>query len=425
MGITVKHGMHSAPPINKKNHKQRNSSIELLRIIAMLMILCNHYIVQSDVFVGTNIPPFSLKLYILLLLRCLGKLGVMIFFTISAWYLCMEKEPTMKKALKRVWILEREVLFYSLGLLIVCYIFARQYVTKPKIIYSIFPTISGREWWYVTAYVIFLLICPALTKGLRAIGKGVHASLCVVFIIGWGIIAGLMPLDILQSQYDGFINFLFIYVLVAFYRWYLDDCSARTAWVMVIVGAAILAISILGIQLLGSQLGSDSLRSKSTYLAQTCVKLPMLLVGFGIMVLFERRSFFNKVINSTASTTFGVYLIHEHQCVIDPLWRDSQFSLGRFYDSPYLFALLPAVIISVFVVAMLIDYIRQGIFAYTINRKESQWFYGLYDYIATRRWAIRLNQTVMAKPLPHETLISSSTISDQADNPIPPMYNKQ
>ena len=425
MGITVKHGMHIAPHISKTNRKQRNSSIELLRIIAMLMILCNHYIVQSDVFIGENVPPFSFKLYILLLLRCFGKLGVMIFFTISAWYLCMEKQPTMKKALKRVWILEREVLFYSLGLLVVCYIFARQYVTKPKIIYSIFPTISGREWWYVTAYVIFLLICPSLTKGLRAIGKGAHASLCVVFVIGWGIIAGLMPLGVLQSQYDGFINFLFIYVLVAFYRWYLDDFSARTAWLMVVIGASILAISILGIQLLGSQLGSDLLRSKSTYLSQTCVKLPMLLIGFGIMLLFEMKYLFNKVINSIASTTFGVYLIHEHQCVIDPLWRDSKFSLGRFYDSPYVFAFLLTVIISVFVVAMLIDYIRQGIFACTVNRKEGRWFYNLYDYIATCRWAIRLNRAVMAKPLPHESLIFSRNICDQADHPIPPMYNEK
>lgn len=41
-----------------------------------------------------------------------GKVGVVIFFTISAWFF-LDKEQTIKSNLKRIWILEREVLFWS------------------------------------------------------------------------------------------------------------------------------------------------------------------------------------------------------------------------------------------------------------------------------------------------------------------------
>lgn len=39
-----------------------------------------------------------------------GKVGVVIFFSISAWFF-LDKEQTIKSNLKRVWIMERELLF--------------------------------------------------------------------------------------------------------------------------------------------------------------------------------------------------------------------------------------------------------------------------------------------------------------------------
>lgn len=43
-----------------------------------------------------------------------GKVGVVIFFSISAWF-SLDREQTIKSNLKRVWIMERELLFWSLA----------------------------------------------------------------------------------------------------------------------------------------------------------------------------------------------------------------------------------------------------------------------------------------------------------------------
>ncbi|ANU43110.2 acyltransferase family protein [Bifidobacterium animalis] len=407
----------SASTPNKK--AKRNSSIELLRIIAMLMIIAHHYLVHSGF---KTIPPFSAKLFFFLFIQSFGKIGVLIFFTISAWYLCMEKRPTMRKSLKRAWLLEREVLFYSLTLMSLFLLLGRQYISKSVVVLSLFPTISSRVWWYVTAYIIFLVLCPSLTKGLRAIGKGTHSALCAVLLIGWGFIAGMLPNTILDSEVDGFINFLFIYVLVSFYRWYLDDWNSRTAWIMIIAGILTIALAIISIQTLGLALGSDSIRAHANYISQSCVKLPVLLIGFGMMILFERKYYTNKVINTIASTTFGIYLIHDYPAVREML-NGSSINLNAIYNNPQVILTFFIIIFTVFFSCMLMDLLRQCLFKITVDRHEGQVFERLYDSIAIRKWAQQLNSAIMKKSIPHESLISGKDLLEQADNPIPPTPN--
>lgn len=62
-------------------HK-RNSSIELLRIISMLMILFHHFLVHN--VTDYTLIKFGVVRFILqLFLESGGKIGVVIFFTVS------------------------------------------------------------------------------------------------------------------------------------------------------------------------------------------------------------------------------------------------------------------------------------------------------------------------------------------------------
>lgn len=89
----------------------RNSSIELLRIVAMFMILAHHFVVHNG-YDAKNLPLGPERISFQLVMQGGGKVGVVIFFTISAWFF-LDKEQTIKSNLKRIWILEREVLFWS------------------------------------------------------------------------------------------------------------------------------------------------------------------------------------------------------------------------------------------------------------------------------------------------------------------------
>ena len=110
-------GSKPRPPIRPSRRPEfqigggRNSSIELLRIVAMFMILAHHFVVHN----GYDVKNLSLgpeRTFFQLVMQGGGKVGVVIFFTISAWFF-LDKKQTIKSNLKRIWILEREVLFWS------------------------------------------------------------------------------------------------------------------------------------------------------------------------------------------------------------------------------------------------------------------------------------------------------------------------
>lgn len=108
-GAHAKHGM----PAHSRNSNGGNSSIELLRIIAMFMILTHHFIVHNGYDV-LKLPLGPERIFFQLVMAGGGKVGVAIFFSISAWFF-LDREQTIKSNLKRVWIMERELLFWSLA----------------------------------------------------------------------------------------------------------------------------------------------------------------------------------------------------------------------------------------------------------------------------------------------------------------------
>lgn len=105
------HVRHGAPAHSRiaNGGGQRNSSIELLRIIAMFMILMCHFIVHNGYDV-LKLPLGPERIFLQLVMQSGGTIGVDIFFSISAWFF-LDKKQTVKSKLRRVCIMERELLF--------------------------------------------------------------------------------------------------------------------------------------------------------------------------------------------------------------------------------------------------------------------------------------------------------------------------
>ena len=77
--------------------KNRNSSVELLRIIAILGVVILHY---NNAAIGgafKYVPSPSLKEYYLFFTECLFIAGVNIFYMISAYYLSKSNKRKLSK----------------------------------------------------------------------------------------------------------------------------------------------------------------------------------------------------------------------------------------------------------------------------------------------------------------------------------------
>lgn len=98
----------------------RNSSIELLRILSMFMILVHHLVVHNVVDYKA-MDPGIFRFLLQFLFVSGGKVGVVIFFAISAWFLA-DAATDVKASFRRVLMLEKEVLFYGVVLGVGCYL---------------------------------------------------------------------------------------------------------------------------------------------------------------------------------------------------------------------------------------------------------------------------------------------------------------
>lgn len=79
---------------------ERQSNLELLRIIAMIMVITVHYVGHGRVL--DNVEVFSLNFYVSNLMQAFTTFSVPIYVMISAYFMC-EKEFKLKRVFK-IWL---------------------------------------------------------------------------------------------------------------------------------------------------------------------------------------------------------------------------------------------------------------------------------------------------------------------------------
>ena len=88
---------------------QRNSNLELYRIIVMLLIVAHHYVVNSGLIGQMQSSPLTTNSVFLYLFGMWGKTGIDCFVLITGYFMCKSK-ATAAKFFKLLF----EVMFYKI-----------------------------------------------------------------------------------------------------------------------------------------------------------------------------------------------------------------------------------------------------------------------------------------------------------------------
>lgn len=372
--VNVKHGAPAHSRIANREG-QRNSSIEMLRIIAMFMILMSHFIGHNGYDV-LKLPLGPERIFFQLVMRSGGAIGVVIFFSISAWFF-LDREQTIKSNLKRVWIMERELLFWSLILVTFYLVFDRADLGMKLMVKSVMPLSMG-VWWYATAYAIFLALLPFLSKGLKALGREYHLKLAATVLVIWGLTSFIPEMIGIN---DGFLGFIYLFILISAYKWYMKPFTTKQVWLMTGIGLGFFLLYTAAsatLSLLGHDMGIFITGSW---------KLPVIMVGFGMFLLFDRVTFHSRVINRIAQSAFAVYLITDYAASEKLLWV-RLFNLQNLYQQPLAILQILSILLAIYAVCTLLDFIRQALFAATIDRRRGRWFELLWNKASS--WTHRM-----------------------------------
>lgn len=98
-------------------------------------------------------------------------------------------------------------------------------------------------------------------------------------------------------------------------------------------------------------------------------KLPVIMVGFGMFLLFDRVTFHNRAINRIAQSAFAVYLITDYAASEKLLWT-RLFNLQDLYQQPFAILQILGILLTIYAICILIDFARQALFAFTIDRRR-------------------------------------------------------
>ena len=336
----------------------------------MFMILMCHFIVHNGYDV-LKLPLGPERIFFQLVMQSGGTIGVDIFFSISAWFF-LDREQTIKSNLKRVWIMERELLFWSLILVTFYLVFDRADLGMKLMAKSVMPLSMGL-WWYATAYAVFLALLPFLAKGLKALGREYHLALASTVLVIWGLtsfIPGMVRIN------DGFFGFIYLFILISAYKWY-RTFTTRQVWLMIGTGLGFFLLytcASITLSLLGHDMG--------IYINGSW-KLPAIMIGFGMFLLFDRVTFHNRTINRIAQSAFAVYLITDYAASEKLLWT-RLFNLQDLYQQPFAILQILGILLAIYAACTLLDFVRQGLFAITIDKHRGHWFELLWNKASSR-----------------------------------------
>lgn len=341
--------------MSKMTKKERNSAIEMLRIVAILFIILSHACVHGG-FDTVN-SPVSLN-RILIQCGALGNLGVAIFVIITGYFYCESKISPEKigKLFSQVW-------FYSLFMAAICLLgFGCKY-SFGDYMQVIFPTIFT-EYWFFTAYIILIILSPALNIMIANMNRKQILILTISMIIVWVVI----PTFTLQYMYATEIpQFVMYYIVGAYFKRHPKNIFEKksTRIITTVFCFVLLFMSVIVMGVLEQQfeifIGKGSL-----FFAGNSLLIVGCAIGlFGIAVY--HRPFYNKVINMIAGASFGVYLIHDNPMFRGVLWG-RLMNNAQYYGSPLMILRIVICVLIVFMVSTLIELARQKTIARAMNR---------------------------------------------------------
>ena len=311
----------------KKDKTIRNSSIELLKIIAMFMIALSHSAQRDEMF-NAHIENIAF-------IRQLGQIGNAIFIVCSAYFL-NDSDKNKKEKVINI-ILDSFcismiflIVTLSLGINLSFEMLVKQFI----------PISLGNN-WFITCYLLFYIIHPYLNLIIKNLDKKQFTRLI------FGLFVYLVIEFFLKNKlyYSYLIGFVIIYFIVAYMKEYLQDFmhNKRLNFIILITGLLLSYLILIFTKIVGNNI---SFFSNKILYWNRFINIIFIFIAISSFNIANSIKWKKKLINNIASLSLLFYLIHDNllfRDCIKPILYDNYFN----NLPPYLWLLLEAIILFI------------------------------------------------------------------------------
>lgn len=335
----------------------RNYSLDLLRIISMLMIILMHSIDHSGVLEAAGTAAFPMRLYVYTA-YALTRVSVNCFIMISGYF--MVRQSFRPERLLSLWM---EVVFYSLLFRILFMVLGAKPFSPGALLGCFIPVLTGR-YWFVTIYFGLCFISPFLNIALNAMTGKQHLILMTVLFLLFPLWSAFFPFSQGMNSGGGW-GLAWFTVLYITGAWFRNCCrhTPRTPGSIKFLLWAAVTIFLAAVLTAGSymqpikRLGNIWNRYDSPF-----VYAATLFLFTAFLHMKGMPEGLQKFVKICTSSVFGVYLIHAHADISPWIWNTLDLP-GRL-SSPLFPALQLSSAAVIFLICCCIDVLRRKTVGY-------------------------------------------------------------
>lgn len=329
----------------------RDSSLELYRIICMLLIVSHHYVVNSGALQEVILHGNRINQIFLLILGAWGKVGINCFLLITGYFMC-ERKISLEKFLK----LYLQIAFYGVVLNSIFLISGYATFSWMMVVDSLFP-FRGLTWNFLPAFLVLYLLVPYLNTMLAGITQRMHLLLIMLLL---GLYSVLPHSRFFALSFNYVEWFAIVYLVGAYLRKhpnrFTSNCRLMGSLSVMLIALAVMSVFVM---LTLAPVGlSDS--AWYYYWMSDSNKLLALFIAVTTFLFFLNLHLaYTHFINLIASSVFGVLLIHANSDYMRRwLWIDVMDNV-HWVASKWCWAHALVAIVLVFGVCSCIDIVRK------------------------------------------------------------------
>lgn len=286
-----------------KLNSKRESGIELLKILALfIIILCHTYSTFANAKDTSGLVFFDyiqfkpIEYFIYQIFITFGYIGDFIFFACSAWFLVDRKENRIEKVISII----INCFVISMLFLIVHLIIGYD-ISKELIIKCFFPIINKNN-WYITTYILFYLIYPLINKALGRITKKQHFVLALILFVFYFVITyTFVPSAFYKTD---LIMFIVIFIIISYIKKYMSSFCANTKInliMLIITGLAFYSLIFINFALHPINIKWHVLNNPF-----------FLIIAISLINLFSKLRIHSNLINTISALSLFIYIMHDN-----------------------------------------------------------------------------------------------------------------
>lgn len=325
----------------------------------MLLIVLHHSMVHGTLATSGKVVlkagnPITFGIYNFLAFG--GKVGVYIFVLITGYFMVNSK-ISVRKIIK-LWL---PIFFWSV-MITLSFEVATHDFSVWKTIKSVFPILFS-QYWFMTVYFFMYLLIPIMNTAIK--NFSINQEI-------WCVILGMIimfPNRFLYGSLVGgqLVNFVIIYLIGAFIRknsllkrkWF-TRLSFSLCWLSMFLTI----VTSFSFSFVGFSSKKITLLKAASFLTDGETQTFFcLFIAMGMFAwIGSKKLGYHKCVNTIASTTFGIYLIHDNGHVQTVLWNGFFHMKDLIGMTSYGVAYVFGVVLLVFVICSLLEFTRKKLF---------------------------------------------------------------